>query len=317
MGNEIIQADYEELDRIANIFSQHASNTAELHQKVLRSVDELKGGGWIGLGATAFYDEMEGQIFPAIFRLSDAFVESEKITRKTAEILQAAEEEASHPFDGYFSWSDFQNAVIPHGAEKLLGLIAKKFTFGDYRSVGRFINLALGNERAGWVGRMDRLGHIFEGKWIQDGVPLGLGVIFDEDFKGDKARAVGGELISFGIGKVATRFIPGAGWALAGSDGLQLAGNLVAGGLEKLGYSGQAQWLQNSLERIDLGEYVENFAEEQIYDRAVNWYKNPEQITKDLDSAKKWIDKYDGGLLDTGKDLVGNASKEITDWFAN
>ncbi len=65
MSVNIIQANYDELETIAGRFGSQAEANAELHSRVQHCVQALQQGEWEGEGATAFFDEMDGQMFPA------------------------------------------------------------------------------------------------------------------------------------------------------------------------------------------------------------------------------------------------------------
>jgi WXG100 family type VII secretion target len=97
-----IQADYDSLSGTADNFSQQASTTAQLLQQVQSLVQALQSGGWTGVGANAFFSEMEDLVFPALHRLSSALDNAECVTQKISQILREAEEAASRCFEGDF-----------------------------------------------------------------------------------------------------------------------------------------------------------------------------------------------------------------------
>jgi len=98
MGNDVVQANYEELDDIANQFKRQAEANAELHSRLQNSFQPLQHGEWIGLGADAFFDEMTGEVFPAMERLTSALKNAGSVTLEIKNIIQLAEEEAGAPF---------------------------------------------------------------------------------------------------------------------------------------------------------------------------------------------------------------------------
>ncbi len=98
MSSPVIQADYEQLDAIAARFSQRAEAVTTLHGHVLRSYQALEDGGWIGRGFSAFSTEMQGEIFPALERLSHALDEARAVTLQVSTIIRTAEEEAASLF---------------------------------------------------------------------------------------------------------------------------------------------------------------------------------------------------------------------------
>ncbi|GJM42727.1 MAG: hypothetical protein DHS20C20_30090 [Ardenticatenaceae bacterium] len=98
MPAEIIQAQYEQLDNIANRFGQAAETNATLMQQVNQAVQALQNSGWEGKGSAAFFAEMESTTNPALQRLIHALEEAQTATLEIKQIIQQAEEEASAPF---------------------------------------------------------------------------------------------------------------------------------------------------------------------------------------------------------------------------
>ena len=128
MGNDIVQANYEELDDIAAQFKHQAEANAELHSRLQNSFQPLQQGEWIGLGADAFFDEMTGEVFPAMQRLTEALAQAQSVTLEISAILQEAEEEAASPFH-----NGAGGFITPGAAGK--GATAGAF-FGDTRLAG-------------------------------------------------------------------------------------------------------------------------------------------------------------------------------------
>lgn len=100
MTSDVIQAKYELLEQIAARFAQEAEAGAGMGSRVRQAMAGLQQSGWIGAGADAFFEEMDGRILPAHDRLIHALQESQKVTRQIIAIIQQAEEEAAAPFGG-------------------------------------------------------------------------------------------------------------------------------------------------------------------------------------------------------------------------
>ena len=98
MGNDIIQARYDQLEAIARRFGQQARVQVTVDQSVQRGVQALQDGGWEGRGATAFFQEMNAQVLPAMKRLTTALQEGNRVTLQIANVMKEAEEEAARPF---------------------------------------------------------------------------------------------------------------------------------------------------------------------------------------------------------------------------
>ena len=100
MSADLIQAQYEALEKIAQKFGQQAEMNAEMVGRVQQVVQALEQGGWEGQGANAFFTEMDGTISPAVQRLINALEEAKSVTLEIKQIIQQAEEEAAAPFGG-------------------------------------------------------------------------------------------------------------------------------------------------------------------------------------------------------------------------
>src|SRR4030042_4109265 len=92
------RGDYDSLTKIAQGFAQHASRASQTNRNLTQSMNTLKGGDWIGKGATAFYKEMEGEVMPAMIRLAKALEASDRVTRQLGKLIKQAEDDASRLF---------------------------------------------------------------------------------------------------------------------------------------------------------------------------------------------------------------------------
>jgi WXG100 family type VII secretion target len=100
MSADVIQADYDRLDAVADRFGRQAEVTAELHSRVTRGVQALEDGGWEGAGSAVFFAEMQGELYPAIQRLIQVLQDARSVTLEAKDILLRAEEEAAGVFNG-------------------------------------------------------------------------------------------------------------------------------------------------------------------------------------------------------------------------
>lgn len=94
-----ISVDYEQLEAAAREFSQHADQTGSLYSACQRLVDGLRGNGWIGQGATAFYGEMDELVFPALAAMENALHETHNTLVQVIASFRDMEEEAAHVFN--------------------------------------------------------------------------------------------------------------------------------------------------------------------------------------------------------------------------
>lgn len=98
-GFDTIQVDYEQLEEIAKRFSMEGERVNDLIRVILIPYQQLQDGGWEGKAATAFFQEMEGEILPILYRLLDAFESGETLVEQIAQRFQTAEEEAAAQID--------------------------------------------------------------------------------------------------------------------------------------------------------------------------------------------------------------------------
>lgn len=93
-----IQADYDELEKIAGELADESSNMEQLTHQIMNLVGELEGGGWIGRGADAFYGEMHDLMEPGLNRLIRALEDGSNAIKQISNMLSQAEQDASSLF---------------------------------------------------------------------------------------------------------------------------------------------------------------------------------------------------------------------------
>ena len=95
MPNDITRADYEQLKQIATRFERESQSSQQMLQSLRNLVEQLRGGDWIGQGATGFYGEMESAVLPSLGRLVKALHSASTATQKISAEVKRAEEEAA------------------------------------------------------------------------------------------------------------------------------------------------------------------------------------------------------------------------------
>jgi WXG100 family type VII secretion target len=192
MDADFIVARYDVLAECAERCRRQNELVEDTAKQVRNDMDALRGGGWIGHGADAFYSEMDGLVLPATARLSAALVRAAHLFQEIERILRAAEEEASAPFrrnggtapppvsnltDAETDWKRAHpassNFVYAGGNAfyKLIELIGKisnnrTATREAFRNFGRFLNLF--TKHNGFVGKLDD----FYKNIVVKGIPL-------------------------------------------------------------------------------------------------------------------------------------------------
>lgn len=92
------QVDYDQLLTFIKAFEAESEEYQALTKETSSKVEELHGGGWVGRGSDAFFNEMHNEILPAMNRLTQALQQAGQITREIAEIFNNAEEESQSFF---------------------------------------------------------------------------------------------------------------------------------------------------------------------------------------------------------------------------
>lgn len=95
-----IRADYDALKRIASLFQREGQAANQTLTRLRRSMGTLRGGEWIGRGATKFYQEMDADVLPAVQRMAKSFGEAARVTSTISQIMQQAEEDAARILRG-------------------------------------------------------------------------------------------------------------------------------------------------------------------------------------------------------------------------
>jgi WXG100 family type VII secretion target len=93
---------YEELTKIASAFDREADRLRQSFQQVVRTVEVLRGGDWVGQGAAAFFREMDSDVIPAMKALPSALEAAGRTTRDIAQNTKDAEDEIVRLFAGLF-----------------------------------------------------------------------------------------------------------------------------------------------------------------------------------------------------------------------
>jgi WXG100 family type VII secretion target len=191
---DLIRVDYQELQKVADRFGQQSEAVDAMLQAVHGAMDPLEGGGWVGRGSDAFFNEMNGEILPAVQRLTDALAQAQAVTKQINDLMQQADEEAS---------TGFKSAAGAGGGGRLGGAGAAG---GIGSAIGSMAGAALGRAFS-----LDGLGGggAAGGAWGGGGFnpAAGLGSTFDNILGGSSFGGLGG-----GFGGGAFGGGPGSGF---------------------------------------------------------------------------------------------------------
>lgn len=95
MGAPRIRVEYDNLTQIAKTFMKQGEATKSTSNRLVRQVDVLHGGHWIGRGADTFYQEMESSILPSLNGLAEALAMADRVSRGIIKIMHETEEDAA------------------------------------------------------------------------------------------------------------------------------------------------------------------------------------------------------------------------------
>jgi len=178
-----------------------------------------------------------------------------------------------------FDWTKPRDEAIKNLLELLKKIPYDSRIRLSYKGVGRWLNQLVGNQKAGFVGFMDRFGHLVKSPVVKDGIPLGLGIWADYRESHDWKHALGSEVIEFGVDK-AIYAIPYVGVAYGAYNiGLTL-GHLTAGVLEITGHHETALKWQETLDQLDISE--------RLGDAIYDFIAHPPKISLDLNLVAKF-----------------------------
>jgi WXG100 family type VII secretion target len=100
MSTAVVRCHYDDLRQVSHTFQQQFEIAQQLTQQLRSTVEVLAGGDWVGQGASAFYQEMEGQVLPTLQRLSRALESAAQNTSQITQIMHQAEDEAARVLRG-------------------------------------------------------------------------------------------------------------------------------------------------------------------------------------------------------------------------
>lgn len=100
MTAPIVQSRHPDLDALAARFAQQGEQVQSLTRQVTQRAEVLRAGGWEGRGKAAFLAEVDGEVTPALLRLSVALAQAGQVTAQIRLLILAAEEDAAAPFRG-------------------------------------------------------------------------------------------------------------------------------------------------------------------------------------------------------------------------
>lgn len=146
---DVIEVNFEVLENVARLFNDRADSTDIMLRDVRKRMEALESDGWIGRGADAFYAEMSDEVLPRVIRLRDSLREASETTRRIAQVLSDAEDQASG------GWPEAP-AFSGGGSGLIAGAISRA---GGVPGLGSAIGRGFlqGGVKGAWGGLVDQL----------------------------------------------------------------------------------------------------------------------------------------------------------------
>jgi len=98
MSASKVRADHDALSQIAQRFGAESEKSRQSVSKIKNKLEVLKGGDWVGKGATKFYNEMDSAVMPSMNRLVNALDMAQKVTVRISALMKQAENDAARNF---------------------------------------------------------------------------------------------------------------------------------------------------------------------------------------------------------------------------
>jgi WXG100 family type VII secretion target len=305
MANDVIQVNYDALERIQREFSRCAEESTRIHQRLKNGAGRLVGSKWEGEAARKFFNEMDEDVLPAFDRLSKALTGCEEVTASLIQEFRQAEEEAAALFrkDGDSGGTPGSGSGDPGtgnggstgtggstgpgggGGGGSWGELDKE----DYdwlswqnKTTGKtasFITGALKNI-LGEAGKTTGLSYFLEG------FSIGVNIATDDDLSTDALKAIVGEVGKYLLKKGIVKLIPVAGTIFLVSDGLQLLAYLAAGAAASSGNPELANKIRAVADFANLSGHLEDLVE-----------KGYDLVKDGINSAGEWLSNQANDLL--------------------
>lgn len=93
-----VRSDFDQLNNIAGTFGSQSDAIGQMTQNLKGKMEQLRGGDWVGKGATKFYNEMDNSVMPSLKRLQNALSQANSTTKKIAQLMKQTEDESARIF---------------------------------------------------------------------------------------------------------------------------------------------------------------------------------------------------------------------------
>lgn len=289
-----VQVRYDELESISQSIVSLSDRTSDLRSLLLRQVDVLHSGAWAGVGAEAFFSEMEHTMFPALDRLENALSNASGVIRHAADLFGEAEQQAAALFRGE------GGGLPPFGSP---GLAAneggRSGGLSDFASLKGGIKFAAGQIIKNPT-LISNLARVFAGggSAVDDLVSLGRKLHIEQGL------ALGAKVVAGGAGGLIDfAFLP-PDQQNAESFGVQLTSGLIQGAVT-LNPIGAGVMLGNGV--VQVGGSVLAWGGEkfgQAFDVDTKGFVDGVKTVKDTLNIDKHVDTVVQGVVDGAQSVI-------------
>lgn len=85
---DLFQANSEVLQEVSQLFRQQADALNEALESFMATAEDMRGHGWLGLGAEAFYDEFDTLLVPEAKKIMENLQGSAERVDKIAQVIE-------------------------------------------------------------------------------------------------------------------------------------------------------------------------------------------------------------------------------------
>lgn len=89
----LIKISFDDTGKVINTFKQQHEDVGKMLNQLKAATEQLRGGDWVGKGATQFYKDMDDQLLPAVQRLQKAMQAGADHVQKANSIMNQANED--------------------------------------------------------------------------------------------------------------------------------------------------------------------------------------------------------------------------------
>jgi WXG100 family type VII secretion target len=132
----IAQVNYDETNSIAKNMHSDGDDLVQLHSQTRQRVQALRSE-WVGDAAEAFFEEMEGELLPALQRVSGGLFMGVEILNKIMKIIHEADEETAQYFKNDLN-DDFGAGLFGSALDGVPGSVPGGTTAGDDFGASKF-----------------------------------------------------------------------------------------------------------------------------------------------------------------------------------